>query len=320
MRVVILGGAGFLGQKLTKALLEKGDIKGQAISKLLVFDRFEANLEADERLEQITGDISQPTTLEKLILPDTDVIIHLAAIVSGEAEQNFDLGMQINLHATEALLEVCRKLNKPPQFLFASSIAVFGGDMPEIIEDNTAPTPQSSYGAQKAICELLINDYSRKGFIDGIILRFPTIVVRPGKPNAATSTFASSIIREPLQGQEAICPVTGDTKLWILSPRQAIRSAVKALDMDTDLLGSHRTLSLPGITVSVQDMVTSLEEISGKAVVDRIVWQHSHFIQQIVGSWPSRFTARRALELGFEPDASMTEIIQNFIEDDLVKT
>ncbi len=323
MRVVILGAAGFLGKKLAKALLAKGTIKdglGQTkdIKKLVAFDKFKADLETDDRLELVTGDVTDQATLEQLILPETDVIIHLAAIVSGEAEQNFDLGMQVNLHATQTLLEICRNLSKAPKFLFASSVAVFGGDMPEVIQDNTAATPQSSYGAQKAICELLINDYSRKGFIDALVLRFPTIVVRPGKPNAATSTFASSIIREPLQGQKALCPVSGDTRLWILSPRQAIRTAVKALDMDSSSLGSNRTLSLPGITVSVQEMVASLESIAGKEVANRIEWQSDPFIQKIVGSWPSRFTAHRALELGFEPDASMNEIIQNFIEDDLL--
>ena len=271
MRVVLLGGAGFLGQKLIKSLLQKGQLEYQgetrAIEKLVVFDKFQVDFPDDKRLEFIIGDITDTSTLETLVLPNTDVIIHFAAIVSGQAEKDFDLGMQVNLLATQALLETCRKLSKPPRFLFASSIAVFGGDMPEVIEDATAPIPQSSYGTQKAITELLINDYSRKGFIDGITLRFPTIVVRPGKPNAATSTFASSIIREPLQGERAICPVSPETKLWILSPRQAVRSSLKALELNGSSLGKNRTLSLPGITVSVQEMVDALEAIAGQEVV-----------------------------------------------------
>ena len=322
MRVVLLGGAGFLGQKLAKALLQKGQLdyqeQSRKIEKLVVFDKFQVNFSDDKRLEFITGDITDKSTLENLILPHTDVIIHLAAIVSGQAEKDFDLGMQVNLLATQALLETCRKLPKPPRFLFASSIAVFGGDVPEVIEDSTAPVPQSSYGTQKAITELLINDYSRRSFIDGVTLRFPTIVVRPGKPNAATSTFASSIIREPLQGEKAVCPVTPDTRLWILSPRQAIRSAIKALEIDSSSLGMNRTLSLPGITVSVQEMVDALEAIVGQEVVRRIDWKPDPFIQNIVGSWPSRFRPQRALELGFEPDTSMTEIIQKYINDDMV--
>ncbi len=324
MRVVLLGGAGFLGQKLIKALLQKGQLEfdgeTRAIEKLTVFDTFQATLPKDERLAFFTGDITDTSTLETLILPHTDVIIHFAAIVSGQAEKDFDLGMQVNLLATQALLEVCRKLSKPPRFLFASSIAVFGGDMPDVIEDATAPIPQSSYGTQKAIIELLINDYSRKRFIDGTTLRFPTIVVRPGKPNAATSTFASSIIREPLQGERAICPVTAETQLWILSPRQAIRSAIKALELDRSRPGKNRILSLPGITVSVKEMVGALEEVAGLDVAQRIEWKPDSFIQSIVGSWPSRFNPKRALELGFESDRSMNEIIQTFIEDDMARS
>ena len=324
MRVVILGAAGFLGNKLARALLAKGSLKdrhGQQkeITRLVVFAQLLADLGPDKRLEHVTVDITDLNSLEKLIQPQTDVVIHLAAIVSGEAEQNFELGMQVNLHATMALLELCRKLTEPPKFMFASSVAVFGGEMPAVIQDNTAATPLSSYGTQKAMSELLINDYSRKGFIDARVLRFPTIVVRPGKPNAATSTFASSVIREPLQGQEAICPVSADTRLWILSPRQAIRSALQALDMDSSSLGLNRILSLPGITISVEDMVNSLEAVAGKAVIKRIRWEPKAFIQNIVSSWPSCITPYRATELGFEADASMTEIVQNFIEDDMRK-
>lgn len=321
MRVVITGAAGFLGIKLAQALLNRGYIsndQGQAetITKLVLFDRVTPKL-SDDRLELITGDITDNATLASLITADTRVIFHLAAVVSGEAEQNFDLGMRVNLAATQALLEHCRQLPAPPKVIFASSVAVFGGELPAIIQDSTAATPQSSYGTQKAMGELLLNDYSRKGFIDARVLRFPTLVIRPGKPNAATSTFASSIIREPLQGNPAVCPVTPNTQLWVLSPRQAVRSALQAVDMSGAQLGEHRILSLPGITTSVQEMIDSLETLAGTAVVKRISFQPDPFIQRIVGSWPSSFAPKRAQRLGFEADASMTTIIRNFIEDDL---
>lgn len=322
MRVAILGGAGFLGKKLALALLERGylvsnDGSRKDISKLILFDKVAASLADDSRLETITGEITNPSDIRSLLAQKPDVIFHLAAVVSGEAEENFELGMKVNLQATQTILETCRTTGFSPRLLFSSSVAVFGGDMPPIIQDDTAPFPQSSYGTQKAICELLINDYSRRGFIDGRVLRLPTIVVRPGKPNRATSSFASSIIREPLQGKEAVCPVSKDTKLWIMSPRKAIESFIHAAELPANAFGKHRTVSLPGLTVSVQEMIRSLEVIAGREVVNRIAWQPDAFIQRIVGSWPSAFAPKRAEALGFKADNSMKEIIQAFIDDDL---
>jgi D-erythronate 2-dehydrogenase len=324
MHIVILGGAGFLGKKLALALLVRGYLKDsngsqRSISKLTLFDKVAPLPPSpeDSRLEVITGEITKVEDVQKLLSQKPDVIFHLAAVVSGEAEENFDLGMKVNLHATQTILEVCRELGYAPKFLFSSSVAVFGGDMPDVIQDDTAPFPQSSYGIQKAICELLINDYSRRGFIDGRVLRLPTIVVRPGKPNRATSSFASSIIREPLQGKEAICPVSKDTKLWIMSPRKAIESFTHAAELPASAFGKHRTVSLPGLTVSVQEMVDTLETIAGQETVNRILWQPDAFIQRIVGSWPSSFAPKRALALGFEADDSMTQIIQAFLEDEV---
>lgn len=324
MRVIILGGAGFLGRKLAVALLERGYLvnatgKQLDISKLVVFDKVEPSppLPADERLETVTGDITNPQTIQSLLSQKSDVIFHLAAVVSGEAEENFELGMNVNLQATRDILEVCRDLKSPPRFLFSSSVAVFGGDMPPVVQDDTAPFPQSSYGTQKAISELLINDYSRRGFIDGRILRLPTIVVRPGKPNRATSSFASSIIREPLQGKEAVCPVSKDTKLWIMSPRKAIENFIHAAELPAEVFGKHRIISLPGLIVSVQEMIGDLETVAGQETVKLISWQPDAFIQRIVGSWPSAFAPKRALAMGFKADDSMTGIIQSFIEDEL---
>jgi D-erythronate 2-dehydrogenase len=324
MHVVILGGAGFLGKKLASALLARGSLRDshgdqESISKLTLFDKVTPSLllPEDSRLETITGEITNTADIQPLLNKKPDIIFHLAAVVSGEAEENFELGMQVNLRATQNILEICRELNYAPKFLFSSSVAVFGGDMPSVIQDDTAPFPQSSYGTQKAMCELLINDYSRHGFVDGRVLRLPTIVVRPGKPNRATSSFASSIIREPLQGKEVVCPVSKDTKLWIMSPRKAIENFIHAAELSADSFGKHRIVSLPGLTVSVQEMIESLEAIAGREAVNRIFWQKDALIQKIVGSWPSAFAPKRALALGFQADSSMLKIIGAFIDDDL---
>jgi D-erythronate 2-dehydrogenase len=324
MHVVILGGSGFLGKKLASALLARGylvssDGKQKDISKLTLFDKVATSLPLpnDSRLEVITGEITSAEDIQSLLNEKPEVIFHLAAVVSGEAEENFELGMQVNLQATQNILEICREREYQPKFLFSSSVAVFGGGMPSVIQDDTAPFPQSSYGTQKAICELLINDYSRRGFVDGRVLRLPTIVVRPGKPNRATSSFASSIIREPLQGKETICPVSRDTKLWIMSPRKAIGNFIHAAELPAKVFGKHRIVSLPGLTVSVEEMIESLGTIAGRETVNRISWQSDPFIQKIVGSWPSAFAPKRALALGFQADNSMTKIIQAFIEDEL---
>ena len=322
MHIIITGGAGMLGQRLAKALLDRGyltDADGQetALTKLTLFDRVAAALPSDPRLNSVVGDITESETIYDLVTGDTAVVFHLAAIVSGEAEQDFDLGMAVNLAATQTLLAACRRLETCPRFIFASSIAVFGGEMPPVITDGTILTPQSSYGTQKAMGELLVNDYSRLGFIDGRALRLPTIVVRPGRPNKATSTFASSIIREPLQGQSVICPVSGETRLWIMSPRQAIASFIHAAETSAQAWGSSRVVALPGVSVSVAEMVTALADIAGAEVVGRIQWQPDPFIQRIVGSWPADFAPAKAARLGFKADLSIQAIIQAFIEDDL---
>ena len=325
MRVLITGGAGLLGSKLARRLLERGylELEGrrQDIITLTLFDRAEPNLKPsffrDSRLKLVTGDITNEETLLSLLTPAPDVIFHLAAVVSGEAEKNFDLGMVVNIDATRALLETCRALEKAPRFVFTSSVAVYGGDLSDVIQDDTALNPQSSYGMQKAVGELLVNDYSRRGFIDGRALRLPTVVVRPGKPNAATSSFASSIVREPLQGSEAVCPVSADTRMWIMSPRQAVESLIHAAELSASDLGMNRALALPGLSVSVGEMVSDLAEIAGQEVVEKILWETDPFIEQIVRSWPAQFAPDRAEKLGFKADKSLRGLIDIFIRDDL---
>lgn len=323
MRIIIFGGAGFLGKKLALRLLKVGTltIKGhppQPISQLILFDRqLATGLPDDPRLEILAGDITDTAALESVLAEPPDVIFHLAAIVSGEAEKNFDLGMDVNLQASLDLLEICRKMGTAPVFVFASSCAIFGGELTETIRDDTAPTPQSSYGTQKAVIDLLVNDYSRRGFIDGRALRLPTIVVRPGKPNAATSSFASSIIREPLQGERASCPVDPDTKVWLLSPKKVAEHFMYAAEIPAEQLGRNRSINLPGITVTVEEMVNDLKTVAGPEKAELIDWEPDAFIQSIVLTWPPQFVTDRALALGFEPDQSFRQVIEAFMEEEL---
>ncbi|MGC2412432.1 MAG: D-erythronate dehydrogenase, partial [Stellaceae bacterium] len=252
MRIVITGGCGFLGRRVAIRLLEHGSGLGP-IDELVLFDNAAPALPLpeDKRVRLVTGDIADPATVRRLIAPGTEAVFHLAAIVSGEAEANTDLGYRVNLDGTRAVLDACRALGTSPRLVFASSLAVYGGTLPPSVGDDTALTPQTSYGTQKALGELLVNDYSRKGFVDGRALRLPTVVVRPGRPNRAASTFASSIIREPLSGQDAVCPVSPDTVMALASPRRIVEGLVHALDLPGAAFGTSRSLQLPGFSVAV---------------------------------------------------------------------
>ncbi|WP_341318576.1 D-erythronate dehydrogenase [Paraburkholderia sp. IMGN_8] len=324
MKVLITGGAGFLGQRLARELLARGSLKGadgkpQAITELVLLDVVRASDFGDSRVRTEVGDIAEPRVLESVIDAKTSAIFHLAAIVSGQAESDFDLGMRINLDASRLLLETCRQRGHKPRVLFTSSVAVYGGDLPEVVRNDTALNPQSSYGAQKAIAELLLNDYARRGFVDGRVLRLPTISVRPGKPNAAASSFASGIVREPLNGEAAVCPVAGATRLWLLSPRKAIESLIAGLEIDAAALGHQRVLNLPGISVTVDEMVAALREVAGDEVARRIVWQPDARVEKIVGSWPGRWDTSRAERLGLSGDRSFADVIRGYIEDERVQ-
>ena len=252
MNVTITGGSGFLGQKLARRLLSANELSGKSgissgIGRLILLDINEPlpELANDPRVSVLTGDITNPDLLRAAIPADTNSVFHLAAIVSAGAEEDFDLGMSVNLDSTRSILEICREYGTRPKVIFASSCAAFGGDTPSTIVDMTARTPQTSYGTQKVIGELLLTDYSRKGFVDGRALRFPTVVVRPGKPNKAASTFASSIIREPLQGYRAICPVTPESRMFLASPRAIIENVVRAHNLTEVDWGPSREVTLP---------------------------------------------------------------------------
>jgi len=320
MRIIILGGGGFIGKRLASELIQKGGLAQGELKHLTLVDvAFSEDKLRDPRVEYVEGDLSDETVMRNILRHPPDVIFHLAAIVSGEAEKNLDLGMKINFHASLLLLELCRELLIRPRIVFSSSCGVFGGDVSKVITDDTAPKPRSSYGTEKAMVELLMNDYSRRGFVDARTLRLPTIAVRPGKPNAATSSFISGIIREPLNGIPASYPVSPECAFWILSPKRVIQNLIHAANIDEKLLTGDRTINLPGLTVSVQEMISNLEKIAGNDVTKLITYEPDAFLQSIVLTWPPHFDTQRADKLGFVRDESVDEIIRTYIEEEGIR-
>lgn len=323
MKVLITGGGGFIGYRLALALLNKGTLSNaegqqEPISQITLFDMaFPENV--DSRLKCVKGDLNDIACVEGALGGDTGAVFHLASVVSGGAEADFELGYKVNLDGTRGLLDASRKQAKPPRFVFTSSVAVFGGELPEVLDDGTTPNPQGSYGAQKVICEYLVTDYSRKGYIDGRSLRLPTISVRPGKPNLAASSFASGIIREPLNGVPAICPVGRDAKIWLLSPGKVIESLIHAYELPSSAWGVNRVVNLPGNTAVVGDMIDTLRRIAGDKVADLIEIKPEPCIEALVNSWPARFKNDRALKMGFSADKDVESIIRGYIDDQGIK-
>ncbi len=323
MKVAITGGAGFLGRKLAERLAATGQLGGQEISGLALHDVVAPARPggAGFPVECLTGDLPAPGEFDRLLAGRPDVIVHLAAIVSGEAEQEFDKGYRINLHGTQLLLEGVRHTYagalRQPRVVFASSIAVFGAPFPASIADEFHLTPLTSYGTQKAIGELLLADYTRKGFLDGVGIRLPTICVRPGRPNQAASGFFSNICREPLAGQDAVLPVAEDVRHTLASPRAAIGFLLRAATIAGEALGPRRSLSMPGLSVTVGEQIAALRRVGGEAVVNRIRHVRDPFIERIVAGWPQRFDTQRATALGFAADRSFDDILQAHIDDEL---
>ena len=320
MKILITGGGGFLGFRLARTLLARGTLGGKAISGITLLDgAFPPGVEGMQKVKSVTGDVSDEKTIAGVCTPDTDAVFHLAAVVSGQAESDFDLGMRVNLKGMELLLAQMRKCSKPPRLVYTSSVAAFGGALPEVLDDSTLANPQTSYGAQKVIGEYLVSDYTRKGFIDGRALRLPTIVVRAGKPNAAASSFASGVIREPLNGVISECPVAAQTGVWLLSPGKVVDAFIHAWELPPEAWGTQRWLNLPGITATVAQMVEAMRKVAGDAVAKRVVYKADARIQAIVKTWPVNFRTPRALEMGFKPDADVESVIRDYIADEKIK-
>jgi len=321
MHILITGAAGMIGRKLTARLVKDGALNGKPVEKLTLVD-----MSAPQRPEKFSGkveaaaaDIADPAAARAALAARPDAIFHLAAIVSGEAELDFEKGTRVNLDGSRALIEAVRAIGSGyrPRLVFTSSIAVFGAPFPGSIPDDFHLTPLTSYGTQKAIVELLLADYTRRGFLDGIGIRLPSIVVRPGRPNKAASGFFSSIIREPLAGAEAVLPVADSVLHWHASPRAAVGFLVHAAGVEAAKLGPRVNLTMPGVCCTVAEQIAALRRVAGDKVAARIRREPDPLVARIVAGWPSRFDPARALALGFKSEASFDEIIRVHIEDEL---
>lgn len=323
MRLLITGGAGFLGSRLARTLLQRGELAGERIDEVVLADLAapaDASLRDDPRVQTQAGDLLGQ--LGTLMSEPFDAVFHLASAVSGECESNFDLGLRSNLDTTRALLDACRAqavAGHVPRFVFSSSVAVFGSDaavaMPPCIEDHTLPTPQSSYGIHKFICEQLIADYTRKGYIDGRAARLMTVSVRPGRPNGAASSFLSGIVREPLGGQPAVCPVNPDTAVALSSPATTIAGLIAVAEASRDAFGGRTALNLPALTVTVREMLDALRAVGGNEALDLVRFEPDANIARIVGSWPSRFSSARAARLGLNADGDFRSVVLQYVRD-----
>ena len=321
MRILVIGAAGMLGRKLVERLARDGRLGSEPISQLSLVDLGVAEPSADAgfAVESTAVDLAEPGVAAEIVAAGPDVIFHLAAVVSGEAEEDLEKGYRVNLDATRALFDAIRASDGGyrPRVVFSSSIAVFGPPFPDVIEDDHCTTPATSYGTQKAMIELLLSDHARRGFLDGIAIRLPTICVRPGKPNLAASGFFSNIIREPLNGEDAVLPVSTDVRHWFASPRSAIGFLLHAAALDGARLGDRRCLTMPGVSATVADEIEALRRVGGEEAVRRIRHEPDQTITRIVAGWPRAFEAGRARALGFHADADFDEIVRIHVEDEL---
>jgi D-erythronate 2-dehydrogenase len=319
MHVLILGAAGMLGRRLTARLVADGNVGGRALHRLTLVDVVAPDQPAGTAggIESIAADLAAPGAAGTLVEARPDLIFHLAAVVSGEAEADFDLGYRVNVDGTRALLDAVRAADGyRPRVVFTSSIAVYGAPLPDVVPEDFHQTPLTSYGTQKAIGELLLADYTRRGFLDGIGLRLPTICIRPGRPNRAASGFFSSILREPLAGREAVLPVPETVRHWHASPRSAVGFLLRASTVDGQEVGPQRTLSMPGLSATVGEQIEALRRVAGERAVRLIRREPDESIMRMVGSWAGALDATRALRLGFEAEHSFEEIIRVHLEDE----
>jgi nucleoside-diphosphate-sugar epimerase len=311
MKVLVTGAAGFLGTRLIKALLS-GSGGGPAVSRIVAADTAPCPV-VDPRVDSRTGTIVDPEFIRAIVEPDVDVVFHLAAVLSGQSEAEFDVGMRVNVDATRSLLEACRALRRPPRFVFSSTVAVFGEDLPDVVPEDSVLQPKSSYGTAKAITELLVREYTRRGFVDGIICRLATVTVRAGKPNSALSSFVSGIIREPLAGIESVCPVPLDTRIWITSPDVVTRNLIHAAGVPAAALHGDLAVNLPGLTVTPAQMLASLERAGGAAVRARVRCELDARVARVFATWPGALDDRRARRLGFTADRDFDEVVRQYV-------
>jgi nucleoside-diphosphate-sugar epimerase len=309
MKILVTGAAGFLGTRLIDALLSHPTHRTDTI---VAADVAPCPIR-DGRVDVRTGSIVQPAFVRSLVDDEVRIVYHLAAALSGQSEAEFDAGIRINLDGSRLLLEACRAQGTAPRFVFSSTVAVFGGDLPPLVPEDSLLQPQTSYGVAKAMVELLAGEYSRRGWVDSVICRLATVTVRPGRPNSALSSFVSGIIREPLAGIETTCPVPLDTPIWVSSPDAVTRNLVHAGHIDTAPLGARRALNLPGLTVTAGAMLDSLERMAGSEVRERVRMERDERVARAMGGWPAALDASRALSLGFTNDADVDAIVRQYM-------
>jgi nucleoside-diphosphate-sugar epimerase len=313
MKVLITGAAGFLGRRVIKALLSKTEgLPG--VSRIIAADIVPTAMD-DPRVDARVGTTVQPEFVRAILEPGVAVVFHLAAVLSGQSEAEFDTGTRVNIDATRHLLEACRSLPAAPRFVFSSTVAVFGGDLPDVVPEDRVLQPQSSYGTAKAVAELLVSEYSRRGFIDGISCRLATVTVRPGAPNSALSSFVSGIIREPLAGVDAVCPVPLDTRLWVTSPGVVTRNLIHAARVPASAMDGRTAVNLPGLCVTPAEMLASLDRAGGAAATARVRCEVDPRVARVVSTWPGALDDGRARRLGFSGDPDFDAIVRQYLEE-----